>query len=100
MSTLAIAATIRRQTNVLSHMLGHLKKHLDSASKQELVQAIEDYRQRSHPPRRAAHAAAPSRPYSQRGVLAGQTYLAPDPRELMLRYGGSGASPEGRAKHV
>ncbi len=34
-----------RHTNVLNHMVGHLKKHLDSESKQELVQAIEDYRQ-------------------------------------------------------
>jgi uncharacterized protein YbgA (DUF1722 family)/uncharacterized protein YbbK (DUF523 family) len=100
MSTLAIAATIPRHTNVLSHMLGHLKKHLDSESKQELVQAIEDYR-RGHIPL-VVPLTLLRHHVRVHGVeyLAGQTYLTPDTRELMLRYGGSGASPARRAKHV
>ena len=64
------------------------------------MQAIEDYRQDRIPlvvplTLLRHHVHIHSVEY-----LAGQTYLAPDPRELMLRYGGSGASPEGRAKHV
>ena len=94
MSTLAIAATTRRHTNVLSHMLGHLKKQLDSESKQELVQAIEDYRHGRIP--LVVPLTLMRHHVRVHGVayLAGQTYLAPHPRELMLRNSGSGASPE------
>jgi uncharacterized protein YbgA (DUF1722 family)/uncharacterized protein YbbK (DUF523 family) len=85
MTTLARPATTRRHTNVLSHMAGHLKDKLDAASRQELVGAIEEYRQGfvslvvplsliSHHVR--VHAV---------DYLAGQVYLQPHPRELMLR---------------
>jgi uncharacterized protein YbgA (DUF1722 family)/uncharacterized protein YbbK (DUF523 family) len=85
MTTLARPATTRRHTNVLSHMAGHLKDNLDAASRQELVAAIEEYRQGfvplvvpltliSHHVR--VHAVE---------YLAGQVYLQPHPRELMLR---------------
>jgi uncharacterized protein YbgA (DUF1722 family)/uncharacterized protein YbbK (DUF523 family) len=85
MQTLARPATTARHTNVLMHMAGHLKKVLDPASKQELAACIDDYRRgllplivpitllRHHV---RAHGIA---------YLAGQTYLEPHPRELMLR---------------
>jgi len=85
MATLALPATTRRQTNVLMHMAGHLKDRVDAASKQELAACIEDYRTgiiplvvpltliRHHV---RAHAVE---------YLAGQVYLEPHPRELMLR---------------
>ena len=85
METLTILATTRRHTNVLHHMAGHLKKLLDAGSKRELLQAIDEYRQglvplivpltliRHHV---RVHAVA---------YLAGQIYLEPHPRELMLR---------------
>jgi uncharacterized protein YbgA (DUF1722 family)/uncharacterized protein YbbK (DUF523 family) len=100
MSSLAIAATVRRHTNVLSHMLGHLKKHLDSGSKQELVQAIDDYRHGRMP--LVVPLTLLRHHVRVHGVeyLAGQTYLMPDPRELLLRYSGSGARPARLAKHV
>ena len=85
MATLAIAATIRRHTNVLTHMPGHLKKQLDAESKQELAQAIEDYRTGLVP---LVVPLTLLRHYVRvHGVayLAGQTYLEPHPRELMLR---------------
>ena len=44
MSALAVIATPRRHTNVLQHMAGYFKEHLDADSKQELAAAIEDYR--------------------------------------------------------
>ena len=42
-----IVSTPRRHTNVLMHMVGHLKKLLDAESKQELLQSIEEYRRGS-----------------------------------------------------
>lgn len=85
MRTLARPATTARHTNVLMHMAGHLKKVLDPGSKQELAASIDEYRRglvplivpltllRHHV---RVHAVA---------YLAGQTYLEPHPRELMLR---------------
>jgi uncharacterized protein YbgA (DUF1722 family)/uncharacterized protein YbbK (DUF523 family) len=85
MATLTRPATTRRHTNVLMHMAGHLKKRLDEASTRELHGSIDEYRRglvplvvpltlmRHHV---RVHAIA---------YLAGQTYLEPHPRELMLR---------------
>jgi uncharacterized protein YbgA (DUF1722 family)/uncharacterized protein YbbK (DUF523 family) len=85
MRTLARPATAARHTNVLQHMAGHLKTLLDDGSKQELARCIDEYRLalvplivpltllRHHV---RVHAVA---------YLAGQTYLDPHPRELMLR---------------
>ena len=42
MSTLQIVSTPRRHANVLTHMMGHLKKLLDADSKRELLESIED----------------------------------------------------------
>lgn len=85
MSTLQIVATPRRHTNVLTHMVGHLKKLLDVESKRELLQTIEEYRQGLVP---LVVPLTLLRHYVRlHGVeyLAGQTYLEPHPRELMLR---------------
>ena len=85
MATLARPATAARHTNVLMHMAGHLKKVIDAASRQELAQCIDEYRRELVPlivpltllrHHVRAHAVA---------YLAGQTYLEPHPRELMLR---------------
>ena len=85
MTALAAIATTRRHTNVLQHMAGYFKKALDEGSRAELQATIEDYRTglvplvvpitllRHHV---RHHAVA---------YLAGQTYLEPHPRELMLR---------------
>jgi uncharacterized protein YbgA (DUF1722 family)/uncharacterized protein YbbK (DUF523 family) len=83
--TLTIVATTSRHTNVLMHMLGHLKKKVDAGSRRELLQAIEEYRQGIVPlvvPLTLVrhHVRAHAVEY-----LAGQTYLEPHPRELMLR---------------
>lgn len=44
MSALAVIATPRWHTNVLRHMAGYFKEHLDADSKEGLAAAIEDYR--------------------------------------------------------
>jgi uncharacterized protein YbgA (DUF1722 family)/uncharacterized protein YbbK (DUF523 family) len=85
MDALAKMATARRHTNVLLHMAGHFKDLLDADEKQELVGTIEDYRLglvplivpltlvRHHVRRHRVE------------YLAGQIYLDPHPKELMLR---------------
>ena len=92
MSTLQIVATPRRHTNVLTHMMGHLKKHLDPESKRELLHSIEEYRTGLVP---LVVPLTLLRHYVRlHGVeyLAGQTYLEPHPRELMLRNSACGRS--------
>jgi uncharacterized protein YbgA (DUF1722 family) len=85
MRTLSIPATTRRHTNVLMHMTGHLKTHLDPGSKQELAGCVEEYRRGLVP---LVVPLTLIRHYVrlyQVEYLAGQTYLEPHPRELMLR---------------
>jgi uncharacterized protein YbgA (DUF1722 family)/uncharacterized protein YbbK (DUF523 family) len=85
MAALALPADARRHTNVLMHMAGHFKRKLDSASRQELANCIDEYRRGLLPlivpiTLIAHHVRAHDVQY-----LAGQIYLQPHPRELMLR---------------
>ena len=85
MSILQIVATPRRHANVLSHIMGHLKKQLDAESKRELLQSIDEYRTGLVP---LVVPLTLLRHYVRLHAvdyLAGQTYLEPHPRELMLR---------------
>ena len=75
-----------RHTNVLMHMAGHLEKDAGRRTRSsELVECIDEYRRELVPlvvpltllrHHVRAHGVA---------YLAGQTYLEPHPRELMLR---------------
>jgi uncharacterized protein YbgA (DUF1722 family)/uncharacterized protein YbbK (DUF523 family) len=85
MSTLQIVATPRRHTNVLTHMIGHLKKQLDPESKRELLQAIDEYRTGVVPLEVPLTLLRHYVRLHAVDYLAGQTYLEPHPRELMLR---------------
>jgi len=85
MEALRQRATRSHHSNVLMHLMGYLKKHLDSSDKLELLALIRDYRVgrvsliapitllrhhfRHHP-----------HPY-----VAGQVYFDPHPAELVLR---------------
>jgi uncharacterized protein YbgA (DUF1722 family)/uncharacterized protein YbbK (DUF523 family) len=85
MAALSIIATPRRHTNVLQHMVGYFKDRLDGASKAELLGAIEDYRRMLVPlivpiTLLRHYVRVHDVPY-----LAGQFYLEPHPKELMLR---------------
>ena len=85
MATLAIVATTRRHTNVLMHMMGHLKKLLDADAKRELLDSIEEYRRGVVP---LVVPLTLLRHYvrvHRIDYLAGQIYLDPYPRDLMLR---------------
>jgi uncharacterized protein YbgA (DUF1722 family)/uncharacterized protein YbbK (DUF523 family) len=85
MQALAQMATARQHTNVLQHMAGYFKDRLDAASKRELAETILDYRRNLVPlvvPLTLIrhHVRTLDLTY-----LAGQTYLEPHPKELMLR---------------
>ena len=85
MKTLSVPATAKRHTNVLMHMAGHLKTRLDPASKRELLDCIDEYRRELVP---LVVPLTLLRHYVRvHGIayLAGQSYLEPHPRELMLR---------------
>ena len=85
MTTLAVPATTRRHTNVLTHMMGHLKKLLDADAKRELLDSIEEYRTGVVP---LVVPLTLLRHYVRLhriDYLAGQIYLDPYPRDLMLR---------------
>ena len=85
MSALTVVATPRRHVNVLQHMAGYFKHLLDRDTKAELAAAIDDYRRLLVPlivpiTLLRHHVRAHGVPY-----LAGQLYLDPHPKELMLR---------------
>lgn len=85
MRTLAKPATAKRHTNVLMHMAGHLKQKLDPISKQELIQCIDDYRRELVPLVVPVTLLRHHVRVHDVQYLAGQIYLEPHPRELMLR---------------
>jgi uncharacterized protein YbgA (DUF1722 family)/uncharacterized protein YbbK (DUF523 family) len=85
MRALAQLATTRRHTNVLQHMAGYFKDRLDAASKRELAETIGDYRRGLVP---VVVPLTLLRHYVRMfdvAYLAGQTYLQPHPKELMVR---------------
>lgn len=82
MTALRRQPTVRRHVNVLQHLAGHIRRHLDGAARAELVEAIADYRgglvSRSVPLTLVRHHVR------EHGVsyLARQTYLQPCPKPL------------------
>jgi uncharacterized protein YbgA (DUF1722 family)/uncharacterized protein YbbK (DUF523 family) len=85
MAALSRIATTKRHVNVLQHMAGYFKRDLDKASRDEVQTAIEDYRRELLPlivpiTLIRHHVRALGVDY-----LAGQIYLDPHPKELMLR---------------
>ena len=85
MAALTVLATRRKHTNVLQHMAGYFKDHLDRDSKSELVAAIEEYRRELVPlivPMTLLRHHVRSHGVS---YLVGQLHLEPHPKELMLR---------------
>jgi uncharacterized protein YbgA (DUF1722 family)/uncharacterized protein YbbK (DUF523 family) len=85
MATLARAATPKRQADVLTHILGHLKRLIDAADRNELLAAIDDHRRGLTP---LIVPITLIRHHVRRhdvAYLRDQVYLDPHPRELGLR---------------
>jgi uncharacterized protein YbgA (DUF1722 family)/uncharacterized protein YbbK (DUF523 family) len=84
MSALKKLATPPRHVNVMQHMLGYFRDHLDEAARRELAGVIEDYARGLVP---LIVPLTLIRHYVGRfevEYLAGQVYLNPHPKELML----------------
>ena len=85
MDALKKVATTARHTNVLHHMLGYLREHLDATARAELVTLIDDYHRGLVP---LIVPITLFRHYVREfgiAYLRGQVYLEPHPKELMLR---------------
>ncbi len=86
MEMLGQVAKRRRHTNVLHHVMGYVKDHLDADDKQELVELLDEYRLGRVPLivpitlLRHHLRCNPTHDWIDR-----QTYLDPYPAELMLR---------------
>ena len=85
MEALAVSASAKKHANVLDHLMGYFSDRLSSAERRELVELIGDFRTRLVP------LIAPItliQHYVKKykvAYLADQVYLAPSPKELMLR---------------
>ena len=85
MKALKLKITIKKNTNVLQHLMGYFKKQLSSDEKQELLEVFDQYRQELVPlivPITLINHYV--RKYDQT-YLKRQTYLNPHPVELKLR---------------
>jgi uncharacterized protein YbgA (DUF1722 family) len=85
MKALALHATVKKNTNVLQHIMGYFKQRLSAAEKVELLEVIDQYHKQLLP------LIVPLtllkhyiNKYDQH-YLKGQVYLAPHPAQLMLR---------------
>lgn len=85
MTALHKHASVRKQTNVLTHMAGYFKKVLDAAAKAELAQVIDDYRRGLVPLVVPLTLVRHYVRLHRVEYLAGQVYLEPHPKEMMLR---------------
>lgn len=85
MAALARLATPGRNANVLQHAAGHLRAHLDAASRRELAELVDDYRRGLVPLVVPVTLLRHHARHRDVITLRGQTFLEPHPRELMLR---------------
>ena len=85
MGILEMKGTTRKHVNALQHMVGYLREHLNAEERKRVLSVIEEYRQELVPlivPMTLVrhYIEMHDVPY-----VNSQTYLAPHPRELMLR---------------
>jgi len=85
MEALKLRATVKKNVNVLNHLMGYFKKKLAVDEKQELLEVIEDYHRGITPlivpvTLIKHYVRKYDEPY-----LSRQVYLNPHPAELMLR---------------
>jgi uncharacterized protein YbgA (DUF1722 family)/uncharacterized protein YbbK (DUF523 family) len=85
MQTLQTRATVRKNVDVLQHVLGYLKRELDAVQKRDIVDQIEKYRRQEVPLIVPLTLLAHYLKLHEVGYLLEQTYLQPAPAELALR---------------
>jgi uncharacterized protein YbgA (DUF1722 family)/uncharacterized protein YbbK (DUF523 family) len=85
MDALRLKATVRKNVNVLQHIVGFMKKHLDKETRAYILQVIGDYHRGLVP---LVVPITLIRHYIEKYDIAyirNQRYLNPHPKELMLR---------------
>jgi uncharacterized protein YbgA (DUF1722 family)/uncharacterized protein YbbK (DUF523 family) len=85
MEGLKLLATVKKNTNVLHHMMGYFKKQLQHDEKKEMIEVIEEYHRGLIP---LVVPIVLLRHYTRKydePYLSRQYYLNPHPVELMLR---------------
>ncbi|NIM19137.1 MAG: DUF1722 domain-containing protein [Candidatus Latescibacteria bacterium] len=85
MEALKMKSTARKNVNVLHHILGFLKDHIDPSDKRDILQVIEDYRNELVP--LIVPVTLLKHYVNKHGIeyIQDQIYLNPHPKELMLR---------------
>lgn len=86
MKALDIPSTIGKNINVLSHIMGYFKKRLTALEKRELLDVFEIYREERIPLIAPIVILNHYRNKYADSYLEQQTFLNPDPAEVMLRY--------------
>jgi uncharacterized protein YbgA (DUF1722 family)/uncharacterized protein YbbK (DUF523 family) len=85
MEGLKVKTTAKKNVNVLYHIMGYLKKHLEPADKQDIIRVIEDYHKELTP---LIVPITLLKHYIAKyniEYIRDQIYLNPHPKELMLR---------------
>tara|TARA_B100001287_G_C22551782_1_gene467229 strand:+ start:51 stop:317 length:267 start_codon:yes stop_codon:yes gene_type:complete len=85
MKTLKFKATAKKHTNVLLHVMGYFKKHLDKDDKKECLEIIEQYRLGYVPLIVPITLLKHHLRRNPEKWLVKQVYFNPYPEELMLR---------------
>jgi uncharacterized protein YbgA (DUF1722 family)/uncharacterized protein YbbK (DUF523 family) len=85
MAALSRRATRRRHVNVLQHCVGHFRNRLEDEARSEFASMIEDYRAELVPLVVPITMIGHYVRLLRVDYLAGQIYLEPHPKELMLR---------------
>ncbi len=85
MQALSLHATVKKNVNVLSHIMGYFKKHLSRSEKEELLEIISQYHAGLLPLIVPVTLLKHYVSKYEQDYLARQSYLAPHPLELMLR---------------
>ncbi|MDW7738508.1 MAG: DUF523 and DUF1722 domain-containing protein [Bacillota bacterium] len=85
MEAMSLKATVKKNVNVLHHIIGYFKKHIGSDDKKELLKLIDQYHNGYSP---LVVPLTLINHYIRKHriiYLSDQTYLEPHPSELMLR---------------
>ncbi len=85
MEALKVKATVKKHVNVLQHLAGYLKKHLNTVERAELQETIFDYHRKLIPLTVPLTLLKHYVRIFEIPYLTDQVYLNPHPKELMLR---------------
>jgi len=85
MQALSVKTTVKKNVNVLQHMMGFLRDLLQPPEKQDILRVIEDYRSGIVPLIVPLTLIKHYLQIHDVPYLNGQVYLSPHPKELMLR---------------